>query len=119
MRISNDLYHGQENMPKCPGSSAAEEEEEDVILKKKSSGQKEEIRLLRQEQIQAYRLTVTQEERAKRSKLRQGETRTSADESPKKKKRVSFVPSEGNDSSTCNGDFRCKLREESEAKHKN
>lgn len=63
----------------------------DIAIRKKSSGKKDENHYLRQEQIHAYRLKVTKEERAKRSKLRRGEDVAPDSESPKKKKRVSFL----------------------------
>lgn len=55
--------------------------------RKKSSLQKDENHLLRQEQILMYKATVLKEERANRMRLRHG----IFEESPKKKKRVSFV----------------------------
>ncbi|SGZ52592.1 CIC11C00000004265 [Sungouiella intermedia] len=60
--------------------------DQEVEPKPKSSLQKDENHLLRQEQIQLYKSTVLKEERERRMKIRHGKF----DESPKKKKRVSF-----------------------------
>lgn len=91
MAESQDSPHNS-NTEKSP--DLLSDKEKDIAIKKKSSGQKDENHNLRQEQIQAYRLKVTKEERARRSKLRRGEELSSDNESPKKKKRVSFLSTE-------------------------
>lgn len=69
--------------------------DQEVEPKRKSSLQKDENHLLRQEQIQLYKTTVLKEQRELRMKVRQG---NNLEESPKKKKRVSFDVSRGKDS---------------------
>lgn len=66
--------------------------DQEVEPKRKSSLQKDENHLLRQEQIQLYKSTVLKEERELRMKIRHGHN---LEESPKKKKRVSFDVTRG------------------------
>lgn len=55
--------------------------------RRKTAAQRDEIRMLRQEQISLYKTAVLKEQRERRSRLRHGEP---VDESPQKKKRVGF-----------------------------
>lgn len=63
-------------------------EQDDDAPKPKSSLRRDTNHLLRQEQIQLYKSTVLKEDREERMKLRHSLGK--AEESPKKKKRVSF-----------------------------
>lgn len=83
--------------------------DQEVEPKPKSSLQKDENHLLRQEQIQLYKSTVLKEERERRMKIRHGKF----DDSPKKKKRVSFELSrESIEKRTSeNSDRRCNEEE--------
>lgn len=93
--------YDQLEMAECPTSAVDSDREEnlgsgldpeeDYSIRKKSSGKKDENRSLRQEQVQAYRSKVSKEERARRSKLRHADPMLSDSESPRKKKKVSFL----------------------------
>ncbi|KAF3989718.1 hypothetical protein FT663_02544 [Candidozyma haemuli var. vulneris] len=85
-----------------PGNDTSADER-DVAVKRKSSTQKDKISILRQEQILEYKKKVTKEERRRRYALRHGDGSDDAnhgqgtenpseesDQSPRKKKRVSF-----------------------------
>lgn len=78
-------------------------DQEEVAVKRKSAIQKDTISLLRQEQIQDYKRKVTKEDRERRYALRHGESAdknnqggssdglsSEGEQSPRKKKRVSF-----------------------------
>lgn len=68
-----------------PEQPAPLDDASDVSIRKKTPLQKDENHFLRQEQISSYRTAVLKEERERRLRLRHGE-----EESPKKRKRVSF-----------------------------
>lgn len=78
-------------------------DQEEVVVKRKSAIQKDTMSLLRQEQIQDYKRKVTKEDRERRYALRHGESAhknnqsgssdglsSDGEQSPRKKKRVSF-----------------------------
>lgn len=67
--------------------TASDPDQDDESPRKKSSVQKDANHMLRQEQIQLYKSTVLKEQREQRMRVRHSQQ---PDESPKKKKRVSF-----------------------------
>lgn len=72
--------------PKESEPGSAGESDSEVEWKRKSPARKDDNHLLRQEQISTYKKKVLKEERQKRSQLRHSKD----EDSPRKKKRVSF-----------------------------
>ncbi|KAM9925043.1 hypothetical protein OXX80_011025 [Metschnikowia pulcherrima] len=82
------------------GDTADSKSAKEVAVRRKTAAQKDNIHMLRQQQISSYKTAMSKEARAQRSRLRHSTDGVSSDDgstedpvevSPRKKKKVNFI----------------------------